>query len=222
MSNYIPRMKDVILDYLGKAQQTEKKIVDGRQIYQPEAMAKEEKRLREQLATVRKDAEAKIDAIARDWSREAENWGRLDGAKLTADAQLLQGQGVTPEQFDRLVERYQDNYTMLDQLRKYGESSNAYAAQQARNKGENSVILGGPYRLDNFPDPGAKMREVEAAQRMATQFLNVADGTGFSSDFDRNFARNAADKQFEAWGADPGQQPAATAQDFVDAWGFGK
>lgn len=223
MNTHIQKMKDAILDYLGKAQQTEAKIKEAHEIYLPDSAEKEETYLRGKLADARKEAESRIDAVIREGSRGAEEWGRLDGAKLTADAQLLQGQGVTPEQFDQLVERYQDNYTMLDQMKKYGEARNAEALQQARDAGNRDIAFGGPYNVTSIPGPDVKVREWEAARQYATHFLNVADGTGFASDFDRNFARNAADKQFEAWGAEaPAPKPAATAQDFVNAWGFAK
>ena len=109
MKTAIQKSKDAILDYLGKAQKVEKEIAEGRQIYLPDSMEKEEKRLRGKLAEARRETEAKIDAIIRERSRGAEDWGKLDGAKLTADVQLLQGQGVTPDQWRDLVERYQDN-----------------------------------------------------------------------------------------------------------------
>lgn len=220
--NYIDRTKDAILDYLGKAQQTEKKIAEGRAIYQEEAMQKEESRLRGELAKARQETETKINGIFSEASASAREWGRLDGTKLTADAQLLQGQGVTPEQFAQLVERYQDNYTMLDALRKYGEAKNDEATKEARAAGESGFIMEAPYNVHDIPGPDAKMREYDQNRRRADYFLNIADGTGFPSDFERNFARGAADKEFEAWGKEPEQMKAGTAEDFTKAWGFVK
>lgn len=119
------------------------------------------------------------------------------------------------------VERYQDNYTMLDQLRKYGEARNA----EAREKGhaEGNHLSAPAYDVTHIPGPDAKVQEWEQMRRQAAYFLNVADGTGFRSDFEKTFARNAADKDFEAWGADA-PQPAKTegaAEAFTAAWGFG-
>ena len=223
MNTYIQKTKDAILDYLGKAQQTEKKIAEGRQIYQPDSMEKEEARLRGELAKAREATEARINEIIREGSRGAQEWGKIDGSKLTADAQLLQGQGVTPEQFTEMVDRYQDNYTMLDQLKKYGEARNAEATKAAREAGERGLVMKTPYNVQNIPGPDARMHEWEQARKRATYFLNVADGTGFNSDFERNFARGAADKEFEAWGADaptPKKTEGAAAE-FAAAWGFG-
>ena len=45
MNAYIQRTKDLILDYLGKAQQTDAKIEEGHKIYNEEAMKREETRL---------------------------------------------------------------------------------------------------------------------------------------------------------------------------------
>ena len=202
MNTYIQRTKAIIENYLDKANKTAAKIAEGRNIYQPEAMEREEARLRGELAKARKEAEAKIKGIYEEAAAPARNWGKLDGAKLTADAELLKGEGVTPEQFNELVERYHDNYTMLDRLRKYGEAQNAAAIKQAREKGDNSFKMGGPYKVGDIPGPDHKVKEYDAMLNRANHFLNCADGTGFNSDFERAFATNTADKEFEAWGAD--------------------
>ena len=221
MKTAIQKSKDAILEYLEKAQQTEAKINKARETMIPEYAQKDEKYYRDKLAEARQETEAKIDAIIRDRSRGAEDWGKLDGTKLTADAQLLQGNGVTPAQFDQLVERYQDNYTMLDQLRKYGEARNAEAAEKAHAK--DNHFPAPAYNVTNIPGPDAKVQEWNYMRQQAAYFLNVADGTGFPSEFERQFARNAADKQFEAWGTDaPKPTPTeGAAAAFTAAWGFG-
>jgi hypothetical protein len=225
MNTYIQRTKDAILDYLGKAQQTEAKIAEGRKIYLPDSMEQEEKRLRGELMKARKEAEAKIEGIYREASAGAREWGTLDGSKLTADAQLLQGQGVTPDQFSQLVTKYQDNYTMLDQLRKYGEAQNEAAAKKAREAGSREPFTPQPYDVREIPGPDAKMQEWDAMRKRADYFLNVADGTGFNSDFERSFATSTAQKAFDAWGEEPQeQQPDSEAvqEAFRNAWGFVK
>lgn len=226
MNTYIQRTKDAILDYLGKAQKTEAKIAEGRNIYLPDSMEREEKRLRGELMKARRETEAKIESIYREASAGARDWGKLDGSKLTADASLLQGQGVTPEQFTELVERYSDNYTMLDALKKYGEARNKEAVKEAREAGNTDIILSGPYDLQNIPGPDAKMQEWDDMRKRATYFLNVADGTGFNSDFERGFVQRTADKAFDAWGEDqqkPEQRDSEAIQKtFREAWGFVK
>jgi hypothetical protein len=221
MKTAIQKSKDAILEYLEKARQAEAKINKARETMIPEYAQQDEKYYRDKLAEARQETEAKIDAIIRDRSRGAEDWGKLDGAKLTADAQLLQGQGVTPEQFNDLVNRYQDNYTMLDQLRKYGEARNAEASEKGHAEGDH--FKAPAYDVTSIPGPDAKVQEWEQIRRQAAYFLNVADGTGFNSDFERNFARGAADKEFEAWGADaptPKKTGDEAAKLFA-AWGFG-
>ena len=202
MNTYIQRTKAIIENYLDKANKTAAKIAEGRNIYQPEAMEREEARLRGELAKARKEAEAKIKGIYEEAAAPARNWGKLDGAKLTADAELLKGEGVTPEQFNELVERYHDNYTMLDRLRKYGEAQNNAAAQKAHEKGDHSFKLGGPYKVSDIPGPDHKVKEYDNMMKAANHFLNCADGTGFNSDFEKAFAQQAANKDFEAWGAE--------------------
>ncbi len=224
MNSYISRCKNTVLDYLSKAQQTEAKISEGRSIYQPEAMEREEKRLRAELEKARKAAEDKLDAIYHEASAGAREWGQLDGAKLTADAQLLQGQGVTPDQFSQLVSKYQDNYTMLDQLRKYGEKQNAAAIKEAREAGNHDIMLG-PYEVQSIPGPDAKLKEWEDMRSRAGRFLDIADGRGMD-DFALSFARSTADRAFEAWGQDPeAPKPVdheAVQKAFHEGWGFVK
>lgn len=225
MNSYLQRTKDAILDYLGKAQQTEAKISEGRNIYLPDSMEREEKRLRGELLKARKATEEKLDSIYREASAGARSWGTLDGAKLTADAQLLHGQGVTPEQFDQLVTKYKDNFTMLDQLKKYGEKQNADAIRKSREEGNRDILLSGPYNVHDIPGPDSKMQEWDDMRKRATYFLNVADGTGFNSDFEKGFAMNAAQKQFDAWGEEAKEEPIdheAIQEAFAKAWGFKK
>ena len=220
MNTYIKQTKDIILDYLGKAQRTEAKIQQGRGIYVPDAMEKEEARLRGELLKERKEAETRINSIYQEASKKAREWGILDGSKLTADAELLKGEGVTPEQFNMLVDRYQDNYTMLEQLRKYGEARNAETRKRNAEAG-NPFEFGG-YSVSRIPRPEDKRKEWDAMLQQAEYFLNVADGTGFKSDFERSFAKGAADKQFEAWGNEDAttEAPKDAVQAFKDAWGF--
>lgn len=225
MNSYIERSKSVILDYLSKAQRTDAKIAEGRRIYQPDSMEQEEKRLRGELMKARKETEAKLDSIYQEASEKAREWGTLDGSKLSDDVRLLQGQGVTPEQFNQLVTKYQDNYTMLDQLKKYGEAKNKEAEKEAREAGNREIVVPDLYDVRGIPDPDSKLREWDDMRARATYFLNVADGTGFKSDFEKVFATNTAQKTFDAWGEDaPVQQESEedTVNAFIDAWGFEK
>lgn len=225
MNSYIQQSKDIILDYLSKAQQTDRKIEEGRKIYLPESMDQEEKRLRAELSKMRSEAERKLDGIFDQASREARSWGNLDGNKLTSDAQLLTGQGVTPEQFDELVTRYQDNYTMLDALRKYGERRNAEEAAKQHAAGDH-FVMESAYNVSAIPSADSKLKVWQDMRDRAGYFLNVADGSGFDDEFTHTLARGTADKAFEAWGADDAPAPAidhdANVQAFSEAWGFNK
>lgn len=221
MDEYLQKTKDVILGYLAEAKKTEAKISQGRTIYQADAMEREEQRLRGALAKTRAEAEAKIDAILSPAMNAAREWGKLDGAKLTADAELL-NQGISPEQFSELVERYQDNYTMLDTLRMYGNHMNKVEIMEARKAGNNAPLTGS-YDVHGIPDAGAKLREVNDMRARADYFLNVADGNGMDT-FSLNMARGVADREFEAWGADApnAQKDPDAAQKFIEAWGYSK
>lgn len=223
MNAYISRTKDVILDYLTKAQNTQLKIDEGKRIYQPDSMEREEKRLRSELLKARKAAEEKIDSIYQEASAEAKAWGTLDGKNITLDAEILKYDGVTPSEFDVLVDRYRDNYTMLNILKKYGDGHNKKAAKEAR---ENGDMFAEPYNTRDIPGPDAKMKEWDDMRKKADYFMNVADGSGFSSDFEKEFARSTADKAFEAWGVDPEPAEKKSAEEieqtFREAWGFVK
>lgn len=220
MNTYIQRTKDLILDYLGKAQQTEAKITEGRAIYNEEAMKREEARLRENLASMRKATEAEIERYHAAAVADAKSWGKLDGTQLTDDVKLLQGD-VSVEQFKSLVERYKDNYTMLEQLRGYGERKNREAEKQARENGERGIFVG-DYPMDGFSGVNQRIEEADAIRDKAEYFLNVADGTGMDA-FALSFARGTADRELEAWGESK-EAPSANADDitrqFVEAWGF--
>ena len=223
MNSYIERSKSVVTDYLAKANETETKIANGRKIYLPESMEQEEKRLRGELAKARKAAEDQLDSIYHEASADARSWGVLDGSKLTQDAELLKGEGVTPEQFDQLVERYKDNYTMLDTLRKYGERMNDDAGKAAVEAGDFRPFAGIKYNVQAIPGPDAKMREWDDMRRRAGHFLDIADGNGMDQ-FAWTMARATGDADFEAWGKDPEptakRDSEAIQEAFRKAWGL--
>ena len=196
MNAYIQRMKDTITNYLGEAQTTEKKIKNGYSVYQKEPAEREEKRLREELKKKRQTAEAQILSIYEEAAKPARDWGKLDGNKITADAKLLEGAGVTPEQFSELLDRYADNYTMLDRLRAYGIARN----EETRQKNKDPFLS--PYNVSGIPAPDSRVKVWDRAKKEAINFLNIADGTGFNDPFTASLARETADKAFEAFGSD--------------------
>ena len=109
---------------------------------------------------------------------------------------------------------------MLDQLKKYGEARNAEASEKGHAEGNHLVTPA--YDVTRIPGPDAKAQEWEQIRRQATYFLNVADGTGYRSEFEKAFARNTADRAFEAWGADA-PTPTKTGDEAARlsaAWGF--
>lgn len=223
MNTSISQVKDIITDYLGKAQTVAAKIKQGKAIYNEEAMQRETDRLNKELEAARRDAEQRIDAIYQQGAKAAREWATLDGSKLTPDAQLLQSQGITPEQFSEMVSKYQDNYTMLDQLRKYGERMNADEIRRAREAGNRDALVMGSYNVNQIPGPDARKAEWDQLKQRAEYFLNVADGRGMDA-FTLELARSTADKSFESWGTDSpdaGKHPDAVS-DFVNAWGFEK
>ena len=130
MNQYVARMKTAIADYHGKAQAAAAEIERAYSLYQREPAEREEQRIRDKLAKERKTAEAAIDAACNDALAAVKAWGTLDGSRLTDDVQLLDV-GVTPKQFADLVDKYQDNYSMLNALKRYADFENKEAAREA-------------------------------------------------------------------------------------------
>ena len=125
MNSYTERMKKAILEYQKTAKAASDKIAEVEQLYKPEEAAKERERILAKLTTEQERVLACITEAASEGQRAAAAWGRLDGSKITPDAELLRAGTVKPAQFAEMVERYQDNGTMMQLLSDYAEKRNA-------------------------------------------------------------------------------------------------
>lgn len=221
MDQYIAKMKPEILEYLKAAKATAAKIEEGRKLYQPDAMEREEKRLRDELADMRATTEKKLDAIRDQAYEAAKEWGRLDGSKLTPDIELLKGDGVSPQQFNELVHKYHDNATMLDRLKRYGERMNAEAVRKARADGDADIMTGTEYNVYNIETGETRQAAADSMRKRAGYFLDVADGANMDN-FALSFARSTADALFESWGTDPleSRRDINVHETLTKTWGF--
>lgn len=154
MNPYVQRMKTAIAGYGSKAKAAEAEIARAYSLYQEEPARNEEQRIRERLAKERRAAETEIDAACNAALASVKEWGTLDGSRITDDAKLLDV-GVTPQQFDALVDKYQDNYTMLNALHRYADKANADAQRDAHGWPKTYFETG------RIPTPESKTAEWE-------------------------------------------------------------
>lgn len=187
MNQYVAKMKTAISNYHGKAKAAEAEIERAYSLYQREPAEREEQRIRDRLAKDRKTAEAEIDAACCDALDAVRAWGTLDGARMTDDVKLLDV-GVTPQQFDALVDKYQDNYTMLNALHRYADNANREATRDAH---------GFPttyYNTGKIPTPEAKSAAWEKVYNGALSMLSSLDRDGDA------FTRSLAETGIDKWG----------------------
>ena len=186
MNPYVQRMKTAIAGYYDKTSAAAAEIERAYSLYQREPAEREEQRIRDKLAKERAAAEAEIDAACNDALAGVKAWGTLDGKKMTDDVKLLDV-GVTPEQFADLVDKYQDNYTMLNALHRYADNANRAAVKDAHGFPETY------YDTARIPTPEAKTARWEKVYNGARSML---------SDLERGdtFTRSLAATGIEHWG----------------------
>lgn len=119
----ITRMKNALKTFLDASADAAKEIKRNNEIYQHDAALEANRIVATRRNTAKDAARAEIEAAAAAGKAKAEAWGRMDGAKITEDAKLLQF-SMTPEQFKELVERHRGNGTMIHLLAQYGAEQN--------------------------------------------------------------------------------------------------
>ena len=186
MNQYVQRMKTAIVGYHGKAKEAAAEIERAYSLYQREPAEREEQRIRDRLAKERKAAENEINAACNAALEGVKAWGRLDGSRLTDDVKLFD-MGLTPEQFNGLVDKYQDNYTMLNALHRYADKANAEAAKNAHGIPETH------FTTSTIPTPEAKTAAWEKVYNGALSMLDTLEkGDAFS--------RSLAESGVDHWG----------------------
>ena len=180
MSKYIDDMKSALVTYKTAKQNAEKRLQEIRELYGDEAGQHESERQAKQLTAERERAEAAIREAYSEGVYLAEQWGKLDGARLTDDVKLLDAGLVDVDAFETLKERHRDNATMLLALKKYGERMNAAATQERAKTGD--LPLAAPYNVRDITTGADKVENWNRAKKQALDVLDMIDGKGAYSD----------------------------------------
>ena len=182
MSKYIDDMKSALVTYKTAKQNAEKRLQEIRELYGDEAGERESERQEKQLTSARQRAEAAIREAYSEGVYLAEQWGKLDGGRLTDDVKLLDAGLVDVDAFEMLKNRHRDNGTMMLALKKYGERMNAAAAQEAREKGDVLSGMTAPYNVRDIVTGAEKVENWKRAKTQALDVLDMIDGKGAYSD----------------------------------------
>ena len=124
MNKYVQTMKTAITNYHNAIKEASSKMAENTRIYKPEEADKANDAIMAKLREAKNAALSAIAEASADGNREVDAWGQLDGAKITDDAKLLDAGAVNPDQFKGLVQKYQNNATMLQLLANYAEKQN--------------------------------------------------------------------------------------------------
>lgn len=181
MSKYIDDMKSALVTYKTAKQNAENRLQEIRELYGDEAGERESERQEKQLTSARQRAEAAIREAYSEGVYLAEQWGKLDGTRLTDDVKLLDAGLVDVDAFETLKNRHRDNGTMMLALKKYGERMNAAAVQEAREKGD-FLTMTAPYNVRDIVTGADKVENWKRAKTQALGVLDMIDGKGAYSD----------------------------------------
>ena len=196
----IDDMKRAISSYRDTKQKADARLEEVRTYYGEEAGKREQERLNKQLKTEREKAVSVISNAYSEGVYQVEQWGKLDGSRLTDDAKLLDANLVGPEDFETLKGKYRDNNTMLTALKKYGDRKNAEAAQEARSNGR-VFAMGDPYNTRDIATVTEKMENWKHAKAQALDVLDMIDGTGrYTDPWAQALGRNLGPEVIEHFG----------------------
>lgn len=204
MNKHIETMKKQINDYKALYDAAEARVKQITEDYGEEAGKREQERQDKKLQTARAAAQAAISEAYKEGTRTAREWGAMDGSKLTDDVKLLDGNLVSPADFEELKKKHSGNAMMLKALRQYGEKQNAAAVKEAEEKGDKMAAFGvKPYKVQDIVTVSDKLETWERAQKAAVNCLDMVDGSGnYSDSWTRAFTKEAGGKQLETFGED--------------------
>ena len=185
---YVKKMQGAINGYLAEARKAQRDLAMIEANYKPEYGKKVKEEVLERLQGHYNAAVKTIREAQAEGERAAEAWGRIDGAQITKDAELLK-YGVDPKDFNALVERYKDNATMSKLLYKYGERMNLEAQEKAGGS-----VFAGEYNLVNIETPEAHVHRVTATGNTAIDVLDrLSVEPGYMRGLDSPMAKAAYD-----------------------------
>ena len=201
---HVDKMAGAVKRYYSEASVAQEKIRRNNEIYMKEFAEPENEKVMAQLRKARQAAEDAITAAQEGGRAEALAWGKLDGSKLTKDADLLKFD-ISPEQYDDLVERYKGNGTMSTLLHDYGEKMNAKYREEKGTPGQMPEMV---YNSWNIPTAEKKAEVYDKFSTGALHLLARIDSPGtFGGGTDSEMLKLAV----ETFG-----QPVGTAANLFD------
>jgi hypothetical protein len=124
MNSHVQTMKNALGNYHKSVKAGLAKMEENNRLYRPEEAKKANATVLSRIEEEQNTAKRIIAEAREAGMREAGEWGKLDGSKITDDSKLLFAETVTPDQFRELVQKYQNNSTMLQLLSDYAEKKN--------------------------------------------------------------------------------------------------
>ena len=192
MNKNIEDMRTALKTYKNAKQGMDKRLEDIQARYGDEALKREHERLISGLKTAKETAKNTIENAYLAGMVAVDEWAKLDGGKLTDDAKLLDAGLVDPENFDRLVDRYQDNATMLYALRYYGMRQNAAAMDQGSDQ---------RYNVDRIVTASGRKDNWNKAKKTALDLLDAVDGTGrYEDSWNKAIGEAMSDQAIDSFG----------------------
>ena len=171
---HIENMKKAVSGYYSAVGEASDRISKNNSMYREDIAEAENKKVLSGLRDKRSAAEDAIIKAQDAGMMEAASWGRLDGAKITDDAKLLQME-LSPEQFNELKERYKGNGTMSAMLVQYAHQHNA-----AKQADDPSAIM--RFNVLDIPTTESKQKAYSAFANGALHLLDRMDSNdGFLS-----------------------------------------
>ena len=196
MNAQIEQMQQALRKYRSQAKATFERIEKVYATYKPEEARREESRLMGELHSTRMICENEIYRAHKAATDAVKQWSTLDGNQVTSDNTLLMTGMVGPEEFNKMVTKYKDNYTMLHALRNYAERMNKKIEAENRKKGE--YLTAGPYRTKHIPDPKSRLENWDKYSRSARDMLDQIDGHGkYATPYMRAMANQTIDHQID-------------------------
>lgn len=192
MNKNIETMRTALRTYKDAKQSMDKRLEDVQARYGDEAFKREYERLITGLNTAKENAKNAIDTAYLAGTVAVEEWAKLDGSKLTDDAKLLDTDVVDPENFDRLVDLYQDNATMLYALRYYGARQNSAAMAQGSDT---------RFNVDRIVTAAGRKDNWTKARTVALDLLDAVDGTGrYEDSWNKAIGEAMSDQAIDSFG----------------------
>lgn len=192
-------IRDALKEYAKAKQYAAKQVETIRELYGDEAADHEQERQNKRIADARDTAETVITANHRNAVKHTDEWGRLDGSKLTDDLRLLDANLVDPAEFDRMKNKYSVNATMLSALRQYGDRQNEQARKSAADKGE--LPLSDRFNVKDIPTPAERIQNWDKLRDKAMDTLDAIDGKGkYSDPWLQSFGTAVYEEQMDTFG----------------------